>query len=902
MGSRSTIKIVYWNAQSIRGKISELKAYLQSSHVDIMLLGETHLKPGNSLQIPNYITYRIDRKTTLGGGTAVLIKKEISHNQLPDKAFDNMEITGIQLETSRGNFNIFAAYLSPSKDLEPEEIEDIFTGSTPKILLGDLNAKHENWNSKTRNTKGNRLAKIAQDSNIIIEGPDEPTHIHTPNNSTDTLDIAILKNITQNYKLETIHDLHSDHLPIMLTLELDPKQTTHTVQTTDWTKFKQELQIEPIVIENKEDIDAAVEYLEQKITTTIQKNTTTKTVKKNKILPAHLKLKIMEKKKLCKKYQRTLHPDAKTALNKITNEIKSELQQHYNEEWENKLISLNVQDNSVWKTIQQFTKKSKREGLSPLETQHGIITSNKEKAEEFANTLEHQFKPNESKPKYRSQHDNIERDINDRNRQSDQSIMETTAGEITEIVKNLDVKKAPGKDGITNQAIKQLPDSGIKAITEITNAIITYGHFPDKWKEAKIIMIKKSGKPKQQPESYRPISLLSTISKVVERVIYKKLYKIAEEQNIIPNFQYGFRQGHSTTQQVIRLTEHINEKMNIATPTAAIFLDVEKAFDRVWIPGLIYKLKEYNIPIQMVNLIEGYLRNRSYHVNINNENSSRRNIEAGVPQGSILGPLLFNLYTADIPEPKRATIAQYADDTAIYYSNRRLDFTNIHLENDLDNIIDWYDRWKIKINPQKTTAVFFQHRRRPRKPNEIKLQGEKIKWTGKVKYLGITLDENLTYIQHIKEVKRKIGYAIKNLYPLLNSKSKLNIENKIRIIKTIIIPAITYAGEIWHQASDAQKNAVQRKINVLIRMAVGAPYYISNEQLYKETGIEPLAATIERRTYNTITKMEAHENITIRQTINPQRKVILKEGINKLKRKAVENGHTEKKKRRRDIT
>ncbi|GJQ79208.1 hypothetical protein Trydic_g5454 [Trypoxylus dichotomus] len=169
------------------------------------------------------------------------------------------------------------------------------------------------------------------------------------------------------------------------------------------------------------------------------------------------------------------------------------------------------------------------------------------------------------------------------------NVQETTIEELQNIIKCLEGRKAPGHDRITNTAIKHLTLEAVDTLKEIINAIIRHQHYPKTWKHATIIIIHKSGKPKNKTDGYRPISLLPGLSIILERVIETRLLSVVEQKSIIPGFQFGFRREYSTTKQLLRMSEHITSNMDKSTPTAAIKLDIEKAFDKVWHDGLIYK-------------------------------------------------------------------------------------------------------------------------------------------------------------------------------------------------------------------------------------------------------------------------------------------------------------------------
>lgn len=364
--------------------------------------------------------------------------------------------------------------------------------------------------------------------------------------------------------------------------------------------------------------------------------------------------------------------------------------------------------------------------------------------------------------------------------------------------------------------------------------------------DARIILLLKPNKKPSLASSYRPISLLPTISKLIERIIYKRIKNITEDRNIIPEHQFGFRNAHSTTQQLIRVTEDIINNFNISTATGAILLDIAKAFDRVWHDGILYKLIQHNYPYWIIKLISNYLKSRKIETYLNDEISTRREIRAGVPQGSILGPLLFNIYISDMPELSNCKLAQFADDTIIYTHHRNPKSLQLRLQKDTDKIMKWFNTWKIKINEDKTEAIQFAKKKK-RKPPPININNTDIAWTEEVKYLGIKLDAKMTFKKHIKDTKKICSQLIGCLYPLIGRKSKMSTENKLTIIRAIMIPKITYGSEAWAIANPKSKQALQVEINKTARIIINAPWYITNEQIRKELKIETLEEIIHKR-------------------------------------------------------
>lgn len=866
MKKEEQLRIAFWNANSVSDKKQELTDFMEEERIDVMLLSETHLRATKTFHIRNYTTYRTDRQTGRGGGTAILVKRGLTHGELPEKETTNIENTGVRIKTKRGNIDIYAIYLPPSAALEEEEVKNLFEARRTTIAAGDWNAKHEDWNSKVRNGKGSTLKTLADKHNLTTIGPEEATHFSASTNTADVLDIAVARNLNWSYTIETKPDLSSDHFPVVLDIAAEKDELERVTRKTCWERFRDLFHISKRTIRNEEELEEAVEDLEERICAAKDAATTTVQEKARSRLPLHLAQLKKEKRKAKRQYERTLHPDDKRRLNALTSELKDGVKELYNENWEKRLEELTTEDNSLWTTTRALTKR--RTDIPSVTNGQQTAVCSEEKAEIFADALAEQFKENPPN-KDRRFNQTIEQIGTTREDHTREEIEDPiTAEEIRETIKGLKKRKAPGREGITHEALKNLTEEGIEAIAEIGRKVLEYGYFPRRWKTAVAIMLPKANKNKKEVGSYRPISLLPAISKVIEKSIQRRLKTHLEERSTIPDHQFGFRNQHTTTQQLARITEDIIERYNVAIPTGAIFLDIEKAFDKVWHAGLIYKLKREKVPHYITNTIQSYLKERKFKVKIEEATSEEKDIGAGVPQGSVLGPLLYNLYTADMPTSEETRTAQFADDTAIYTSNRNKKTITRRLQKSMDTLTEYYERWRIKINPKKTEAVYFDHKKRKTrtgKPEEIKIMEEKVEWKTETKYLGVILDEHLDYRRHIEETAKKARRSAAALYPLLNRKSRLATENKILLIKMIILPMITYGAQIWNRATESTKRPLQAMINKLTRWALDAPWYISNEQIRNETNMKTLSEIIEERTEKMIEKMEQHENEEVRR-------------------------------------
>lgn len=222
-------------------------------------------------------------------------------------------------------------------------------------------------------------------------------------------------------------------------------------------------------------------------------------------------------------------------------------------------------------------------------------------------------------------------------------------------------------------------------------------------------MILKLGKASNDPKSYRPISLLSIPAKLLESLLFSRLLPIIEEKQLIPNHQFGFRRKHSTIDQIHRIVDKILKNFENRKYCSTVFLDVAQAFDKVWHEGLLFKIKQ-NLPANFYILLRSYLQEHFFLVKQGDAISELAPIHAGVPQGSVLGPVLYLLYTSDLPKTNNVTIGTFADNTVLFAAHENPDEAS-KIQESLNKIEEWTARWRIKVNEAKSAHVTFILRR-----------------------------------------------------------------------------------------------------------------------------------------------------------------------------------------------
>lgn len=871
------LQIASWNVNGLKGKKLEIEEILTRYNVDVMALQETKLRQDQELRFPGYVVYRQDRDAR-GGGVALLVKNTIDHHPITTPELENIEATALVVTTERkGELTVVSCYLPPQKPLLEADLNAILPQGQQTIAIGDFNAKSPEWNSRITNTRGRELLRFLetqQGEDVLALGPVEPTH-NNGRHRGDVLDIVLLKEVTMTFDegVHTSPEGSSDHNPIFLKLGEGAQEddSTFTRKRTDWTRFQEVLQrdIADIPrIQSEAEIEEAITSLENDIQAAMAASTTETTTRRVEApmgdLPEETRQLIRDRRRAKRRAQRNEHAEDRHVYNQLTRRVKAALQEHRQDKWQRHLESLDPRARPMWNT--QRALRNRRKPIPPIHGENGIVYTREAKAEAFADALELQCRENQLDDEDEDWVESVERRIRRLQRLPDEdNISPATPAEVKKILGQLKIRKAPGCDQIGNIVLRKLPRKGVAAMVNIINAILRLRYFPDKWKRADVVMIPKPGKNLIFPSSYRPISLLPSMSKVAERIILARIRKHTDELQVFPDEQFAYRSGHSTELQVLRLTEYITEGFNRNQVTGAIFLDVAKAFDRVWHPGLLAKMLERGYPLGIVKLIGSYLHQRKLRVKVQDALSTFRPMEAGVPQGSVLSPHLFNIYTSDLPRADRTSLALYADDTAIVARSWQAAQVTRYLQEAASSLEEWCNRWKVEINAEKSKAILFRRKRTQTPGDPVNMYNEDINWTDSIKYLGVTMDKTLTWKAHTDEAVRKAKVTRTKLNPMVGRQSRLNLRNKLTLIRSIIQPQLTYASVAWGYLARSHLKRIQAVENVALRNAVDAPWYVRNEDIFRDLEYKPVTEVIQERAKKLFVKTEEHENPLIRQ-------------------------------------
>ena len=445
------------------------------------------------------------------------------------------------------------------------------------------------------------------------------------------------------------------------------------------------------------------------------------------------------------------------------------------------------------------------------------------------------------------------------------SLLNTSPFEIAKLIRNLK-KSHLSHCGIPGKLLSQISTPVSFSMSRLFNNLFEIGHFPDLWKIAHITAIYKRSGPKTCKTSYRPIQILPTLSKVFESVMHVRLLKHCLENDIISEKQAAYLKGDSTVSQLLYIVHNIRQNWTNKKVTQGLFLDVSAAFDKVWHNGLLAKLNQIGVEGTFLNTIGSYLAGRRQVVVVDGVKSEPANVQAGVPQGSRLGPLLFIIYMNDIIENLESDILIFADDTSLMATGVDPAETAQQLNRDLEKISFWASKWKVVFNAKKTKDIIFSKKCLNNSPPLV-FGDTYIERVNTHKHLGLILTSSLDFSSQVNEVCLKANRKLS----VLRSVKILNRQTLDVLYKLTVRSVIDYAFPVYYKS--LKQTDIGRLENIQYRagkIVSGALHYTSKDKLNLELGWESLIDRGNLLSLNIFHKIHRHETRPLIRTCMPK--------------------------------
>lgn len=810
------------NAQSIVKNIGKLQLLASNIDPTIIFCSETCATKeilNNEIKINGYELARCDSHSRYTGGSLMYIRQSTQYSILQSKSYDNM-IWSVAVEVKEKGINgiYIIIYRSPSTSASKclQLLNDLCTTtvdiSKPCTVIGDFNI-----DISSKSLYSEKLVQMFTDIGLkqIVD-----FNTRITSTSRTTIDLCFTNDTTIKCTC-LIDEIVSDHETVQLTkcntshndIEIHKniinwknynKIQLHTLLlNVNWTSFynlnvTQKLEYVCNVIKSK--VECLIEHKKIKINTKKISWYTDelKSLKKTKV-HLYCKSKISNKKEDFINY--------KCARNKYNNKIDETRNMYY----QNKIKNASYDSRKMWKCLNNIisVKDTHNSTKTVKFEDHVDICDNMLIASKF-----NKYFVNSVNDIYNSIV-TIDSNINVNNfNHLSFKLQHTTLKELTTIL-NLCKNKSHPNDIITTQVLKDSFDITGFFFVNIINSSFDTQIVPSTWKLSTVIPIPKVKNTKLYTQ-FRPINMLPIHEKLIEKVVHKQLIKYLNETNCIVDVQSGFRKGHSCETSLNVILASWKDEIDRGNTIIAVFLDFKRAFETICRKRLLAKLKCIGFEDSALKWVENYLTDRYQQTNFNGATSTAYVNPHGVPQGSVLGPLLFIIYINDIVSAvTHCKINLFADDTLLSISSKKIPSAVNKVNSDLSNLLIWLNSNKLKLNVDKTKYMYISTRTNIDKNHIIHINGEKIDSVTQFKYLGVILDEKLCFKNHIDEIVKKMS---KNISIMYRANNRLTAKAKITVYNSLFLPYINYCSTILYLCNKTDTHRLQKQQNKIMRM------------------------------------------------------------------------------------
>lgn len=861
---KTPIRILQWNARSLNSNGTEFAKFLSemTSPPNIICIQETWLDESKEFEIDGFDHIRADRRDRIGGGVATFVAIGTPFRQI-DLPPSTLEVVAVEVFTDGKSISICNIYHSSQEnDVQVFEniLRDLPPDSTP-LLCGDFNSHHEMWGGKKNDHKGLSLVSFIEENGLVALNDGNITY-RSSSGASSVLDLTITTpDIAAKCSWSVVSEstFGSDHHPVMTNIAIPvPVERSNNkrwnFKKADWVGFAQTCADISYMDLFSTDIDVFNDNVTHAIILAASNHIPV--VRQGHHKPgvpwwnAACADAIKEKEKAWVRANASRNPDDYKIYSILRNKSRSVMRNAKKEHWRAhcSTINKNTTSRDLWeKTNQMLGRNNKTKSISALIDKNGAcVTESSAKANLFAKHY-----------KAVSSDTNLSESFLQHRRISEQTMEDGEADEpdgriggaemnanfsMQELTTALKEAKdtAVGCDRISLSMLRHLPDTALRTLLALYNESWKQGTLPKGWKHSLIIPLLKPNKTASKPESYRPISLTPVPCKVLERMIKIRLSWYLEKNLLLAPNQSGFRRNRGTMDNIVRLENSVQSALNNKGYAMAVTLDLEKAYDMIWIKGLIYKLKKLGIRGNMLKWITSFLVDRTAQVSLNGTRSELFSCLNGTPQGSVISPLLFLILINDIAKKRRSCMSgMYADDIFIWQKHRNIHFLKKKVENDTKDVIVELRLWGFLVSAAKTGAIVFSKRNIPENLS-ITVDGESIQVQKSIKILGMTLDSRLNWCKQIDDVVSKCSKVLNLLRLISGTKWGAHAKPMLQIYQALIRSKLDYGGELIESASITTKKKLDKIQAQALRIVVGAPKDTATEALLRETGEMPL--------------------------------------------------------------
>ena len=801
-------------------KLDEMYTTLCLSHAfDVICVTESWLNPSIpdcNIELPGYILYRRDRSDGYGG-VVIYVSNNVYSSVVPDMYSDVVENLWVTLQVGKKKVLVGAFYRPPNSDASHVSsfIDDfnnnlsIAYAKKPDILCitGDFNDRRFKWSDQHNNSDLRNLFYDTLSLNNLTQVINEPTHFTEHCSSLlDLLITDVPDCVERSGVLPPVGTCH--HYPVYcvfnVTYSTDAcfKRKIYLYNRADFNNMNDYLLNLPweMIIDSNSSVDSNVENFYKVWEDICNYFVPNKSViirpRDKPWMTGSIRRLLRKRDRYHKMYRKTLNVTYLNLWKNARRIAKSEINKQKSKHTESvtdQLLCPTTSSKSFWKITKTLIGKNNTSEIPTLidATGNKYVTS-LQKAEHFAqyfamqSSMPHDVVPQLPELYYVTQ--------------SRLSVIHVEPENVFKMLNSLDVHKSVGPDYVCNRLLKECAVALAEPLCTLFNMSLQRGIYPTEWKCANLTPLFKD-KDKFIRTNYRPISLLSCISKCFENCVFIELYAYCVSNNLLTWKNSGFKHLDSTIYQLISIVHTISAAIDKGKYVSMVFLDISKAFDKVWHDGLLFKLKTFGIDGRLLLWFKSYLQNRKQRVIIKGHASSWYTTNSGVPQGSVLGPLLFLIFINDIDVGVLSEMRMFADDTMMFDVAQNISTSVSKINNDLNTLSTWAHQWRVTFNPEKTVYMVYSRSGKHVEHDPIVFSGVNIKQVTFHKHLGIVLNNRMSWENHVTYIVERVSTRINMMRRVQNVAPRNCLEV---LYKSFVRPLFDYGDVLFPHISVTQ--------------------------------------------------------------------------------------------------
>lgn len=847
--SRTPLNILCYNVQGWGSRSLEVIDMVFKIEASICVFTEVG-ELWNESSVPHFNIFH-QNGTNKSGGVCVAIGKHLKGSRVNLNVENTVivDVNGLS-ETVR----IIAIYWPAGQIRALDELEPYIIKNT--IITGDFNAAIKEWGSESSDKRGKHVKEWIERNNLCYI----PSTSHSSKRSNRNIDLTFTN--VEEVRIETLKLGTSDHWPLMITCENVGFDKDRFFSYVNWKVFEAIITLlqDFWIKEQNRGMTADEWYVNYVRFLAALKNRLTKWKEKEKFrpsLPPYLIQKLKEIKKVRNRYyhERNIHntnEETRVLLRVLTREVKIEIAKYKSNKWQEFLSKIQEshdnRDRAFWLYLSRVYKH-KSLPFTKLDTGTNTLSEEKEISEELYKYYAEQFKAQNMNPSD-SQEVQIETEylelMNKLMKTNEKKIEKTTVFEVKKFISKLKPKKSSGFDAVSNFMIKRIPPGYISCLVNCFNTWLEENKYPEFWKLAKIITLNKLKAGVPHCEQTRPISLLATHSKLFEKIMLERVRYWAETNSLVPIEQSGFRPGGLLPTRVLSIFQEVKNNLAANVPVLAVYVDYQKAYDKVWHKGLVVKLNRLGIPLELLKLIISWLSDRRAYVLFGESKSKIFRIHVGLPQGSSLSPYLFIVYHSDLVTCLGAHSSHiFADDLSVIITppiSKGIKLMIKFLEEEgtkiCNKIANYSKKWKQPINLSKTVVQIF-HSQVQNPVVNVYMEGQRLEIVKEFKYLGFIWTNKMSLKPTIDKTCENIQKTFSKLRWMRSGRT-LSTQTLRKCFFAYSFPYFAWIFPFYPFLPKTQKELLLRKFRTGLRLVHRCPFARATElfQITKEKSLE----------------------------------------------------------------